>query len=98
MNHDAATVIPIEPDTTMAINNKTTSTALASRAGRVLSDATASDTAKSLAASALSQCASGHQTGAAMEALAARVLDSRKYNKTTHSLAGSVLSQANKAR
>lgn len=82
----------------MSTNNKATSSTVASHAGRVLSDPTASETAKSLAASALSQHSSKHQTGAAMEDLAARVLDSSKYSDGTKSLAGSVLSQANKAR
>lgn len=79
-------------------NNKITSRPIGSRAARVLQSPTASVTAKTLAASALSQRSPSHQTGAKVEDLASRVLDSPKYNTETKSLAGSVLSQANKQR
>lgn len=80
------------------MNRKTTSQSVASRAGRVLQDSSASAVAKSLAASALSQCNAGHQTGSRMEDVASRVLDASKYSGETKALAGSVLSQSNKAR
>ena len=79
-------------------NRKTTSPSVASRAARTLQSPSASATAKTLAASALSQRSPSHQTGAKVEDLASRVLDSQKYNAETKSLAGSVLSQANKQR
>ena len=79
-------------------NRKTTSPSVGSQAARVLQSSTTSATAKTLAASALSQRSSSHQTGANVEDLASRVLDSPKYNAETKSLAGSVLSQANKQR
>lgn len=82
----------------MKTNRHTTSAPLASQASKVLSDPASSATAKSLAASALSQRQPSHQTGARMEDVAARVLDSSKFNAQTRSLAGSVLSQANKER
>jgi len=79
-------------------NSKTTSRSVGSRAAQVLQSASASVTAKTLAASALSQRSPSRQTGAKVEDLASRVLDSPKYNTETKSLAGSVLSQANKQR
>lgn len=79
-------------------NRKVTSPSVGSRAARVLHSPTASATAKTLAASALSQRTPSHQTGAKVEDLASRVLDSPKYNAETKSLAGSVLSQSNKGR
>jgi hypothetical protein len=84
--------------TVKTMNKKTTSPSVASQAGRVLQDSNASAVARSLAASALSQRNTGHQTGAAMEDIAARVLDGSKYSKETKSLAGSVLSQSNEQR
>ena len=59
---------------------------------------TASKTAKSLAASALSQSSTKKQTGANMETKASNVLKSNKYSDKTKSLAASVLSQSNKER
>lgn len=82
----------------MGKNSKQTSSKVASVAASILNDKSASDIAKSLAASALSQVGSGKQTGAAMEDKASRVLDSEKYNETTKQLAASVLSQSNKKR
>lgn len=82
----------------MPVNRKRTSNQVASLAAKTLRDKNASDTARSLAASALSQTATTHQTGASMEDLASRVLDSKKYSSSTKSLAGSILSQSNKSR
>lgn len=82
----------------MARNTKKTSGGVASQAASVLSDPNASATAKSLAASALSQTGNGKQTGAAMEDKASMVLQSSKYSDATKTLAGTVLSQSNKAR
>ncbi len=80
------------------MNSKTTSRTVASEAAQVLADSNSSATARSLAASALSQRSPERQTGSAMEDLASRVLDSSKYSDQTKSLAGSVLSQSNKQR
>lgn len=82
----------------MSNNTKQTSGSVASVAAAVLQDPHASDTAKSLAASALSQTGRGRQTGAAMEDLASTVMRSAKYGETTKELAASVLSQSNKER
>ncbi len=82
----------------MTINKKKTSSAIASQAAQTLQDSRASKTARSLAASALSQTGTKKQTGAAMETLASTVLNSNKYNTGTKSLAGTVLAQANKIR
>ncbi len=79
-------------------NRKDTSDRVASKAGSVLANPRSSDTAKSLAASALSQTGTGRQTGASMEDKASQVLASGRYGATTKSLAGSVLSQSNKKR
>lgn len=79
-------------------NRKATSKKVASLAAETLGDKNASKTAKSLAASALSQTGNGKETGATLEDLASRVLDSPKYSAETKQLAGSVLSQSNKKR
>jgi hypothetical protein len=88
----------IRNQTTTMPNRKTTAPSVGSQAARVLQSLTASATAKTLAASALSQRAPSRQTGAEIEDLASRVLNSPKYSPETKSLAGSVLSQANKQR
>jgi hypothetical protein len=82
----------------MSKNTKQTSQGVGSLAARTLHDPSASQKARSLAASALSQSGTGKQTGAAMEDVAARVLQSPKYASDTKTLAASVLSQANKGR
>ncbi|WP_299784290.1 hypothetical protein [uncultured Roseobacter sp.] len=82
----------------MGKNTNRTSRKVASQTAATLSDPNASATAKSLAASALSQSGTGKQTGAAMEDKASKVLQSDKYSSGTKSLAGTVLSQSNKAR
>ena len=80
----------------MPDNNKKTSSYIASEAAKILTNESASKTAKSLAASALAQSGNKKQTGARMEDLASTVLSSSKYSDKTKSLAGSVLSQSNK--
>jgi len=80
------------------MNTKRTSPKVASVASSVLTDSKSSQTAKSLAASALSQRNRSHQTGAKMEDLASAVLDSDKYSKETKTLAASVLAQSVKNR
>jgi hypothetical protein len=82
----------------MSKNTKATSKQIASKAARTLTDNNASQTAKKLAASALSQKSRSKQTGAELENLASRVLKSSKYNSDTKEFAASVLSQSNKAR
>ncbi len=79
-------------------NNKQTSKSVATQAAQILKDPSASQTAKRLAGSALSQRDRSNQTGAELEDLASRVLDSSKYNQDTKALAGSVLSHSNKKR
>lgn len=80
------------------MNEKQTSDDIASLASQTLRDPNASKTAKSLAASALSQSNTSRQTGKEMETKASNVLTSDKYNDTTKGLAASVLSQSNKKR
>lgn len=82
----------------MPRNSKKTSSNVASKAAKILTNPNASKTAKKLAGSALSQVNGKNQTGAEMEDLASRVLDSSKYNDETKTFAGSVLSQSNKKR
>ncbi|MCF5857687.1 hypothetical protein K3H49_00315 [Aeromonas veronii] len=82
----------------MTTNNKTTSGKVAALAGHVLNAPTSSATARSLAASALSQATAGKQTGADMESFASKVLQSNKYSQDTKTLAASILAQANKER
>lgn len=82
----------------MSKNGKQTTGRIASLAAQTLHDKNASKTAKSLAASALSQRSSSNQTGSIVEGLASKVLRSEKYADSTKELAGSVLSQANKTR
>ena len=82
----------------MSKNTKTTSSRVATLASETLKDNQASKTAKSLAASALSQKGTALQTGAKIEDLASKVLRSDKYAEETKELAASVLSQSNKAR
>ncbi len=82
----------------MSKNTKKTSTKIASLASEILSDSSSSKTAKSLAASALSQVNRSKQTGRKLEDKASIVIKSDKYNKQTKRLAGSILSQSNKKR
>ncbi|MFH2057954.1 MAG: hypothetical protein ABIJ59_03545 [Pseudomonadota bacterium] len=82
----------------MGTNKKKSSNSMATLASHTLQNQKASKTAKSLAASVLSQTHSNNQTGAELEDLASKVLRSNKYNGETRSLAASVLSQSNKER
>ncbi len=82
----------------MAKNTKTTSKTIASQASKILNNPSSSATAKSLAASALSQTNKGNQTSSTMEDMATKVLTSQKYSDSTKKMAGSVLSQSNKNR
>lgn len=82
----------------MSANKKKTSADVASKASDILRDPNASATAKSLAASAMSQRNKSHQTGAEMEDKASKVLKSDKYSDATKEMAASVLSQSNKER
>ncbi len=82
----------------MSKNTKQTSTRIGRLASETLQSSSASQVAKSLAASALSQRSGDRQTGVKMEDTAARVLASNHYAKDTKELAASVLSQANKQR
>jgi hypothetical protein len=82
----------------MSRNTKQTSPRIASLAAETLQDKHASQIAKRLAASALSQRDGGKQTGSEIEDVAARVLAGSRYSNDTKELAASVLSQANKQR
>jgi hypothetical protein len=71
-----------------------TSQDIASLASNVLQDDRYSDTAKTLAASALSQVArENRQTSEAVASLAGEVLNDPSYSENTQDLAASVLSQ-----
>ena len=82
----------------MSTNRKVTSQKVASKASEILRSNSFSQTAKSLAASALAQRQKGYQTGIQMEDLASKVLSSSKYSRETKTIAGSVLAQSNKKR
>lgn len=82
----------------MGKNTKQSSADIAKLAASTLADQNASNIAKSLAASVLSQTNTDKQTGAELESKASMVLQSDKYSNSTKSLAASVLSQSNKAR
>lgn len=82
----------------MTFNTKQTGETIATLASEILRNPHASVTAKSLAASALSQSSSIKETGKLMETLASHVMQSDKYSAATKSLAASVLSQSEKAR
>lgn len=82
----------------MTKNTKHTAERIASLAAETLQNSNASQTARSLAGSALAQSGGDKQTGAEMESLASKVLRSDKYAEATKELAASVLSQSNKER
>lgn len=82
----------------MSRNTKQTSGRVATLASETLQSRSASQVAKSLAASALTQRSGSKQTGAKMEEVASRVLRGGKYSEETKDLAASVLSQSNKSR
>lgn len=93
---DSITIIHAE--VVMSKNTKQTSAQIAKLAAETLQDKQASQIARSLAASALSQVSGDKQTGAQMEDKAAKVLASDHYSAETKQLAASVLAQANKER
>jgi hypothetical protein len=78
------------------MNNKKTTSRIASLASRVLTSSQSSETAKKLAGSTLSQVSKQKESSTLLDHLAAEVLKSQKYNEVTKELAGSVLSQAKK--
>jgi hypothetical protein len=80
------------------MNTKKTSGSVATKASATLRSSSASDIAKQLAGSALSQANKGNQTSSKMEDIASKVLRSDKYSEQTKEFAGSVLSQSNKNR
>lgn len=82
----------------MAKNKKQPSARATTLAAQTLNDEGASQIARQLAGSVLSQSGNGKQTGSDLEDIASRVLKSPKYSDETKTLAGSVLSQANKGR
>jgi endonuclease III len=82
----------------MSKNTKQTSGRVASLASETLRNGNTSQTAKTLAASALSQRSTSRQTGSTTEDLASKVLASAKYAEETKILAASVLAQSNKDR
>ena len=79
----------------MAKNEKTSS-GVASKASGVLRNPYSSETAKSLAGSALAQSGTNKSTSPAVAKVAAKALDSGSTNRNTKSLAGSVLTQKTK--
>jgi hypothetical protein len=80
------------------MNRKVTTHPISSLAAKTLHNQNASETAKSLAASALSQVNKGNETSKEMATLASKVLTSSKYSEETKELAGSVLAQSDKNR
>ena len=76
----------------MAKNEKS-SPRVARTASQVLRDSGASQTAKSLAGSALAQTRTTKETSPKVASTAAKALDSGRSSKTTKTLAGSVLTQ-----
>ncbi|MBB49289.1 MAG: hypothetical protein CMK88_00910 [Pseudomonadales bacterium] len=82
----------------MAKNPKETSSDVSSLASEVLRDPHASQIAKSLAASALSQSSSSKETGKAMEERASKALSSERSSEVVKTLAGSIVSQSRKSR
>jgi hypothetical protein len=82
----------------MADNKKTTSPKVARIAAQILDNKNASEIAKTLAGSALSQREMSKQTGAKMEKIASAALQDGRLAQETKTVAASVLSQANKAR
>ena len=82
----------------MGKNTKQSSPGMAAKAAKTLANPNASDIAKSLAASVVSQANTKKQTGADMETTASKVLQSPKYSEDTKELAASVLSWSNKKR
>lgn len=82
----------------MSKNPKETSPGVSSLAASTLGNPKASQIAKTLAGSVLSQTSTDKETGAELEDIASKVLRSSKYSGDTKTLAASVLSQSNKKR
>lgn len=82
----------------MWVNNKKTSSKLATIASLTLKNNNSSEIQKKLAWWVLSQFSTNKQTWKEMEKIASNVLKSNKYNELTKSLAGSLCSQSNKER
>ena len=82
----------------MSKNPKQPTPPVTKLAATTLTDPKASEIAKKLAASVLSQTNTNKQTGGQLETIASQVLQSPKYSDDTKTLAGSVLAQANKER
>lgn len=76
------------------MSTKKTSKSVATLAAETLQDKSASQIAKQLAGSALSQYSTSNQTGSQLEEVASSVLKSPKYSEKTKTLAASVLSQS----
>jgi hypothetical protein len=79
-----------------AKNTKRSSARIAKLAAERLQDSKASQVAKNLAASALSQRSGSKQTGSQMEGVAVRALPNDRSAEATKELADSVLVQANR--
>ena len=77
-------------------NNEKTGSAAAGAAARVLKDATASKSAKTAAASALTQSKSSEVTGKKAASAAGKVLHDAKASKDAKSAAASALTQRKK--
>lgn len=82
----------------MVRNTNQSSPEIANLAASTMNNPKASQVAKKLAASVLSQAKFGKQTGADLQTVASQVLQSSKYSADTKSLAASVLSQSTKDR
>ncbi len=82
----------------MSRNTNQSSPEMANLAASTMNDPKASQIAKKLAASVLSQTKSAKQTGVDLQTIASRVLQSPKYSADTKSLAASVLSQSTRDR
>lgn len=79
-----------------SMNKKNTSERIAHLASETLKDNNASETAKTLAGSALSQVQRGFQPSDEVQHLAGTVLGSTKYSEETKELAASIVSQSPK--
>ncbi len=82
----------------MGTNTKQSSAKLANEAARALQDDKTSAIGKQLAASVLSQAATGKETGKAMEGVASKGLKSDHYSDQNKSFAASLVSQSNNDR
>lgn len=78
------------------MTSKSTGSKVASKAGSVLGNSSASALQRSLAGSALAQTGTAKTTSKAMETKASAALQSSRTNYTTKGLAGSLVSQSKK--